>query len=80
MSRVARAAAPEQHERRALKRETMVLRVGLLESGGKLSFCLVKNISAAGVQVKIYGHISPDSPVALKVGDESPLEGRVIWV
>lgn len=80
MSRVARAATPEQKERRALKRETMVLRVGLLESGGKSSFCLVKNISAAGVQVKIYGHISPDCPVSLKVGDESPLEGKVVWI
>ena len=80
MPRMVRAAAPKRDERRALERETMVLRVGLLESEGKSSFCLVKNISPAGVQVKIYGIMPPGRPVSLKVGDERPLEGRIMWI
>jgi hypothetical protein len=67
-------------ERRSNPRQKMVLRVGLLQAGGRTSFCLVKNISPAGVQVKLYGNFEPGSEVALTVGDESPLHGRLKWV
>lgn len=68
------------HDRRSLKRETLVLRVGLLESGGRTSFCLVKNISSGGVQVKLFAPLVPGADASLRVGDEDPLPGRVIWV
>lgn len=73
------AARIVKTDRRAEKRETMVLRVGLLEAAGKSAFCLVKNISSAGVQVKLYGSIAAGCEVLLKVGDEGALRGRLIW-
>ena len=67
-------------DRRSTARQKMVLRVGLLQAGGRTSFCLVKNISASGVQVKLYAHIVPGCEVSLTVGDESPLAGQLKWV
>jgi len=69
-----------QSERRSNPRQKMVLRVGLLQAGGRTSFCIVKNISPAGVQVKLYGNFQPGSEVALTVGDESPIHGLLKWV
>lgn len=67
-------------DRRAYERPTMVLRVGLLEFVGKSSFCLLRNISPNGVQVKLYSPVSEGSEVTLRVGDEKTLEGRIAWV
>lgn len=67
-------------ERRSNPRQKMVLRVGLLQAGMRTSFCLVKNISSRGVQVKLYGQFEPGCALTLIVGDESPLEGRLKWV
>lgn len=67
-------------DRRFTKRETMVLRIGLLEMGGKSAFCLVKNISAFGVQVKLYSAIPANCEIWLTVGDENPMRGTLVWV
>ena len=67
-------------DRRAHGRPTMVLRVGLLEYGGKSSFCLLRNVSPEGVQVKLYMTMIEGTEVNLRVGDETVLPGRVVWV
>ena len=67
-------------ERRSAKRQTMVLRVGILEHDARKSFCIVKNISSHGVQVKLFGRLVPGSDVRLQIGDEDVLEGRTVWV
>lgn len=67
-------------DRRADLRPTMVLRMGLLESEGKASFCLLRNISANGVQVKLYTPAREGGAVSLRVGDEDRAEGRFAWV
>ena len=66
-------------DRRADGRPTMVLRVGLLAYEGKSSFCILRNISTNGVQVKLYSAVCEGADVSLRVGDECPLEGRVVW-
>lgn len=71
---------PEQSsEQRAEARPTMVLRVGLLECEGKSSYCVLRNISPNGVQVKPYVPVSPGLEISLRVGDEDLVDGRVIW-
>jgi len=80
MPRTARSTATAGTDRRSHERQTIVLRVGLLEAGGRSAFCLVKNISSEGVQVKLYGSLVPDCDVSLKVGDESPIPGKLVWV
>jgi hypothetical protein len=67
-------------ERRSRPRHTMVLRVGLLETQGRSAFCLLRNISSRGVQVKIYAPLSEGAEVRLRVGDEDSLEGQIAWV
>jgi hypothetical protein len=58
----------------------MVLRVGLLESDGNATFCLLRNISAKGVQLKLYGPLRVGAAASLRVGDEDDLAGCVTWV
>lgn len=67
-------------ERRSQERYTMILRVGILEHEGKNSFCLVKNISATGVQLKLYTSASIDHEVRVWVADEEPIGGRIVWI
>lgn len=80
--RAAAVLRPEQGvtERRTSKRERIVLRVGLLTHRARPCFCLVRNISPTGAQVKLYGDAVVGSDVTLQVGDEDPLVGRVAWV
>lgn len=66
-------------ERRSQKRLTTVLRVGLLSDGRRASFCVVKNISSDGVQIRAYGPIDEGDHVQLRVGDGNALDGRVAW-
>lgn len=42
-------------------------------------FCLIRNISSAGVQVKPYGRVVDGLTIALRVGDEDPLAGTMVW-
>ena len=67
-------------DRRAHERPTMVFRVGLLEFEGKSTFCLLRNISPDGAQVKLYSALSEGGNVSLRVGDEQGVDGRVAWV
>ena len=67
-------------ERRKEARYTLLLRAGVLEQVGKSSLCLVKNISTAGVQVKLYTRPNAEADVSLRIADEPPVSGRIAWV
>jgi hypothetical protein len=69
-----------REERRKEKRFTLILRVGVLEQLDKSSLCLVKNISSTGVQIKFYTHPIVGSEASIRVADEPPVKGRVVWV
>jgi hypothetical protein len=71
---------PGAEERRKEARYTLILRAGLIEQDGKTSFCLVKNISATGVQLKVYAQPVMDGNATLHVADETPVTGRIAWV
>jgi hypothetical protein len=79
--RSAAVRKPEQNlpERRSSRRERIVLRVGVLTDESGACFCLVKNISQSGAKVKLYGPATVGSAVELRMGDESPLAGRIVW-
>lgn len=66
-------------ERRSSNRERIVLRIGLLTDAAGTFFCLVKNISSSGAQVKLFGHAIVGSAMTLRMGDEVPLAGRIVW-
>lgn len=58
----------------------MVLRVGILTGAGRSTFCLVRNISPQGVQVRLFGVLAEGSEVHLRLGDEDSLAGRLVWI
>lgn len=66
-------------ERRRETRHTLILRVGVLEQYGKSSLCLVKNISSSGVQLKCYARPVVEGYASIRVADETPIQGRIVW-
>ena len=66
-------------DRRSSSRDTLVLRVGVIRDASRTSFCLVKNISADGLQVKIFGRVAVGADIMVRVGDEPEIAGRVAW-
>jgi hypothetical protein len=58
----------------------MILRVGVLEQQGHSSFCLVGNISPFGIQVKLYTAKIRPGNVVIRVADELPISGKVVWI
>ena len=58
----------------------MILRVGLLTQDDKASFCLVRNVSSAGVQVKLYSRTCRVGDVIIRVADEDPITGKIVWI
>jgi hypothetical protein len=58
----------------------MILRIGVLSQEGKTSFCLVRNVSAGGVQVKLYTASFERGEVTFRVADEDPLRARIAWI
>jgi hypothetical protein len=67
-------------ERRREPRYTLILRAGVLEQEGRTSFCLVKNISSAGIQLKVYSRPVLGADATLRVADEQPVSGRLVWI
>lgn len=66
--------------RRSDDRERIIFRIGLLTDAARPTFCLVKNVSPNGAQVKLYGPATSGSKVTLQIGDDEPVAGRVAWV
>lgn len=67
-------------ERRTISRHKLVLRIGIVELSERASFCILRNISPRGVQVKIYGKPPVGSRVRLRVGEDTQIPGRIVWV
>lgn len=72
-------SATEQGDRRSANRHQLVLRVGLLEQDGRSIFCLVRNISSTGVQIRHYGRVVEGASASLRVGDEDAIPGTLVW-
>lgn len=67
-------------ERRKEARFKLILRAAIIEQGGTSSFCLVKNVSSTGVQLKLYTQLVLGMVVTLQVADEEAISGRVAWI
>lgn len=72
-------ACDHDADRRSGKRHTLVLRVAVVDDGKRSSFCLLKNISPDGVQVKSYAPLQIGAMVSLFVSEEKPATGQVVW-
>jgi hypothetical protein len=67
-------------ERRKEARYTLILRVAVLEQEGRSALCLVKNVSSAGAQIKFYARPVVDADCSIRVADEPPVKGRIMWL
>lgn len=67
-------------DRRSQERQKMILRVGVLIQNGKTSFCLVRNVSSAGVQVKLYCRTCRLGDVVIRVADEDRIDAKIVWI
>ena len=67
-------------ERRKEARYTLVLRAGLLDQEGRSFFCLVRNISVSGLELKFYTRPMLGSDAVLRIADEPPVNGKIAWI
>ena len=73
-------AAPEPGQRRKNERHVTLLRVGCLIVGDRRELCLIRNVSAGGMMIRIYSDIAADTPVAVELKQGEPIAGTVCWV
>lgn len=67
-------------DRRSQERQLMILRVGLLQQAGKPFFCLARNVSSAGMQVRLYSSAARLGDVVVRIADENPIPGQIVWI
>lgn len=79
MAEISRLTSGDE-DRRVEERRRLILRVGVLEQGSRASFCLVRNISASGLQVKLFTSAIQVGQVIVRVADEAPISGQVVWI
>jgi PilZ domain len=80
MTKASRPSNADSCDRRAQERQTMILRVGLLEQHGKASFCLIRNVSPGGIKVRLYSSGAHRGDVLVRVADEEPIAGHIVWI
>lgn len=73
-------AAPEPAQRRASDRHLSLLRVGSLILDNRRELCLIRNVSAGGMMIRIYSDIPPQTPVAIELKQDEPIAGTIRWV
>ena len=76
----AQITTARHEDRRKEARYMLVLRAGVLKQKGRTSFCMVKNISTTGVQLKTYAAPVLHAKATLSVADEQPVSGRIAWI
>ena len=67
-------------ERRDSERHLTLFRVGTMVVEGRRELCLIKNISAGGMMLRVYGSMPEGIPVSVELKTGQPLAGRVSWV
>lgn len=71
---------PQPHQRRTGKRHLSLLRVGTLKVASRSELCLVRNVSAGGMMVRVYSHLAEGERLTIELKQGEPLGGTVRWV
>jgi hypothetical protein len=72
-------SAPEPDGDRRAERHLRLLRVGTLVIGGRRELCLIKSISAGGMQVRAYSAIEPGARLAIEIREGVPVSATARW-
>jgi len=77
-------AAPRRPEgsadRRDSERHLTLFRVGAMMVAGRRELCLIKNISAGGMMLRVYRPLEVGAELEIELKTGQPLHGRVSWV
>lgn len=73
-------AAPGDSDRRDGERHMTLFRVGSIIIDGRRELCLIKNISAGGMMVRVYCTVTEETPISVELKCGDPIEGHVTWV
>lgn len=70
----------QSEDRRDGKRHMTLFRVGAIMFGDRRELCLIKNISAGGMMVRVYCDVFADTPIRVELKCGEPISGSVTWV
>jgi hypothetical protein len=73
------AAPPPVPDRRHDERHMTLLRVGSLVVGQRRELCLIRNISAGGMLIRVYSAIPAGTRVSIELKQGDPVWGTTLW-
>ena len=75
-------APPEpatQPDRRDGERLMTLYRVGSVVIESRRELCLIKNISAGGMMIRLYCSVADGTPVTVELKSGQPIQGKISW-
>jgi hypothetical protein len=72
-------APPEQPQRRSSERQLSLFRVGAIAIDDRRELCLIKNISAGGMLIRVYSSIDAGSRLSVELKQGAIVPGTVQW-
>jgi hypothetical protein len=66
--------------RRDGERYMTLYRVGSILVEGRRELCLIKNISAGGMMIRLHCAIEEQTPVTMELKSGHPIRGRISWI
>ena len=66
-------------DRRDGQRHMTLYRVGSILVESRRELCLIKNISAGGMMIRLYCAIEQETPVTIELKSGQPIGGRISW-
>lgn len=72
--------APSPSDRREGKRHLTLLRVGAMTVEGRRELCLIKNISAGGMQIRPYCALAEGASLVIELKTGMAVPGKVSWI
>lgn len=73
-------SVPGPVERRDGERHLTLFRVGSITIGDRRELCLIKNISAGGMMIRLYCSIAEGATVTVELKSGQPISGRISWI
>lgn len=71
---------PQPVDRRGGERHLTLFRVGAILLGERRELCLIRNISAGGMMLRIYAQVEVGQPIEIELKNGIPITGKVSWV
>ena len=66
-------------QRRDGERLMTLYRVGSIQVEGRRELCLIKNISAGGMMIRLYCMLAEGTPLTIELKSGQPITGKISW-